>query len=326
MPASIKSRKGVNYSRYGYFFILPFFIVYATFQLYPLLYTMFYSTQQYFYSNLNYAFVGPDFVGLNNFKEALVNSSVAVVFKNTLVMWIWNFIPQMLLALVLAAWFTDNRIKLRAQGTFKVLIFMPNIITAASIAVLFTSLFTYPNAPINNMLVQSGIIEAPYEFFRSTGATRGIVSFVQCWMWYGNTMIILIAGIMGINPSLFESAQIDGCTSGQVFRKITLPSIKPILTFTLITSLIGGLQMFDVPKLLQNGNPNGTTETITMYIFRIAFESRDYGRSAAASMFLFAVTAVLSCIVFFMLRDKDEIAEKKMIKKMSRNSSKGGLL
>src|SRR5690606_20515039 len=153
----------------------------------------------------------------------------------------------------------------RRQGTFKVMVFMPNIMTAATIAVLFYALFSYPVGPINSMLAKLNIIPKEYflrpeeygiEFFRSPMATRLIISFIQFWMWYGHTMIILIAGIMGIDPEIFESAEIDGATGGQIFRNITLPLIKPIMLYTLVTSLIGGLQMFDIPKLLLNGGPD----------------------------------------------------------------------
>lgn len=145
------------------------------------------------------------------------------------------------------------------------------------------------------------------EFFRSPTATRLIISFIQFWMWYGHTMVLLIAGIMGIDVELFESAQIDGATGGQIFRKITLPLIKPIMLYTLITSLIGGLQMFDIPKLLLNGGPDYKTETIAMYIFDQAMESRNYGKSAAVSILLFILTSILSLFIFSLFKEKDEV-------------------
>ena len=137
-------------------------------------------------------------------------------------------------------------------------------------------------------------------------------------MWYGNTMIILISGILGISPSLYEAAEIDGATSGQSFRKITLPLIKPIMLYTLVTSLIGGMQMYDVPALmLQPGSPaKNMIQTNTMYIMELVYSgTKDYGRGAAVSILLFIVTAVLSLILFFIMRDKDEVKAARRAKK-----------
>jgi multiple sugar transport system permease protein len=144
-------------------------------------------------------------------------------------------------------------------------------------------------------------------------------------MWYGNTMILLIAGISSVSVSLFESAQIDGATSGQVFRKITLPLIRPIMLFTLVSSMIGGLQMFDIPKLLNDGKPaayfRGTqiksTETILMYIQTQAFgtgATHKVGLAAAVSVLLFVFTSICSGVLFYVMRDKEAGRMKKIAK------------
>lgn len=327
--------KSVSYAKYGYIFIFPFFVAFFIFQLYPLLLTLWYSLQES-YTGVDFATgavqtVGPNFVGLQNFKDIFDNASEAsgllCAFKNTLIMWGCNFIPQICLSLLCAAWFTDKRTRVPGQGIFKVLIFLPNVITAASIAILFTSLFD--KTGIVNVFItkQLHIIDQPFDFFRSTGWTRGLVAFIQTWMWYGNTMVSLISGILGINESLFEASEIDGCTSSQTFFKVTIPCIQPIMVYTLITSIIGGLQLYDVPKLLssdQQGAPNYTTQTVTMYITNQAFNgSLNYGKAGAAAFILFVATAILSCIVFYILRDKDEEAKKKYIKKQQKLAKQG---
>jgi multiple sugar transport system permease protein len=118
-------------------------------------------------------------------------------------------------------------------------------------------------------------------------------------MWYGNTTILLMAGMMGIDTSLFEAAEVDGATSSQKFFKITLPLLRPILVYVMITSLIGGLQMFDVPQVLTNGegSPTRTTMTLIMYLNKHLY-SKNYGIGGALSVILFIVTAILSVIVF----------------------------
>jgi multiple sugar transport system permease protein len=148
-------------------------------------------------------------------------------------------------------------------------------------------------------------------------------------MWYGNTMIILIAGILGINTSLFEAAEVDGASGRQIFARVTLPMLKPILLYTLITSLIGGMQMFDIPQLMQRqGTPaKPMLQTTTGYIYQLAFEgTKDFGRSATVSVFLFLFTAVFSLILFYIMRDKDAIELKKLERKRIKAERKGNLI
>lgn len=119
-------------------------------------------------------------------------------------------------------------------------------------------------------------------------------------MWFGNTTILFMAGIMGIDQELFESATIDGANSTQVFFRITLPLLMPIVVYAIITAMIGGLQMFDVPQVLTNrlGNPDRTALTLVMYLNSYLTPSKNYGMSGAVSMYLFIITAFLSMIVY----------------------------
>lgn len=255
-----------------------------------------------------------------NFHDLIFdNDSFRKALFNTLLIWVINFIPQILLALLLAAWFTNNRLKIRGQGLFKVLLYMPNIITAGTIAVLFSALFAYPIGPVNSFLELMGWSDSPIYFLQDKTTARGLVGFIQFWMWYGNTMIILIAGVMGINPVLFEAAIMDGATSVQTFFRVTLPSLKTILLYVLITSMIGGLQMFDIPQLFLQGGPDNATLTTSVFIYTQAFRGGYmYNRAAAASMIVFLIAVVLSLILFYFMRDRDAAELKKMDKKMKK--------
>lgn len=323
-PAKQK-HKTVEYSRYGYYFIAPFFIVFAFFQLWPLIYTIGLAFCENYVDTMFNVEVGPVFNGLENFKTVFMGRDGTLfdtytfhALWNTIIMWLMNFLPQILLALILAVWFTDTRVKMKGQGAYKILTFMPNIITAATISVLFYSLFNYPNGPVNQLLLTLGLRDQPFRFFQNKWATRGIISFINFWMWYGNTMIVLTAGVLGISPSLFEAARVDGASSFQIFRKVTLPLLRPILLFTLVNSAIGGLQMYDIPKLLTQsgyGDPDYATRTITMYMRELAFTgARQMGKASATSVILFIVTLAISMIMFYFMRDKDAIREKKQIK------------
>jgi cellobiose transport system permease protein len=313
-------RKNVNYSRFGYFFTFPFVVAFLIFSLYPILYTAIIG-----FTDMKGLIPKPIHIMDNpfqNFKDLLFDNPLFIKsLRNTALLWIVNFVPQIGLALLLTAWFTNRRLNIKGQGTFKVLLYMPNIITASTIAVLFSSLFAYPMGPMNSLFQMLGWSDAPIYFLQSKATARGIVSFIQFWMWYGNTMIILIAGVMGINPALFESAAIDGASGVQTFFRITLPSLRTILLFTLITSMVGGLTMFDIPQLFLNGGPDSSTTTATMFIYGQAFKgSYMYNRAAAASMILFVISAILSGLVFYLMRDRDE-ARLKKAEKMYRRSA-----
>jgi len=326
-----KKRKTVEYGRYGYFFILPFFIVYAAFQLWPLIYTVGLSFCEAFTDPMFNTPVGPRFIGLKNYHWVLFGTNGKFLdtfaihaLNNTMIMWVLNFVPQIILALILAAWFTDTKVKLKGQGAYKMIVFMPNIITAATIAVLFYSLFNFPQGPVNLKLTEWGLLKEPFDFWQSKWAVRLIIAFINFWMWYGNTMIVLVAGILGISPSLFEAARVDGATSPQIFFKVTLPLLRPILLFTLVQSAVGGLQMYDIPVLLTTsgmGDPDFSTRSITMYIKQLAITgSKQLDKSAATSMVLFIVTVFISVILFYIMRDKDAIKEEKQIKAMKRRA------
>lgn len=293
--------------KFGYLFIAPFFIIFAIFNLYPTINTIYLS----FYNIAGFSTEGT-FVGLNNYVNLLNNSLFIKSVSNTLILWAMNFIPQIIVSMILAYWFTNARLNLKNQGFFKSAFYLPNIITAASVAVIFYALFSYPRGPINLLLMNMNVLDKPYDFFRNETFTRGLVSFIQFWMWYGQTAIVLIAGILSIDKSLYEAAEVDGATPWQSFRKITLPLLKPITLYVLITSLVGGLQMFDIPLLLTNGGPNGSVETVLTYIYKQAFQGgRNISIASAASIYLLLLTIIMSVIIFAIMREKKPKGDKK---------------
>ena len=213
-------------------------------------------------------------------------------------MWVMGFVPQILVSLLLGAWFSNPSLRLKGQRFFKTVIYLPNLIMASAFAMLFFTLFSN-SGPVNSILMQTGITSEPFKFLSNTWSARSLVAFMNFLMWFGNTTILLMAGMMGIDTSLFEAAEVDGATSTQVFFKITLPLLRPILVYVMITSLIGGLQMFDVPQILTNGtgDPMRSTMTLIMYLNKHLF-SKNYGMAGALSVLLFIVTGILSMFVY----------------------------
>ena len=340
--------KSVSYAKYGYMFILPFFVVYFIFSFWPLIQTFILA----FSENGTRT---PALIGFDNFKTILakpasgdfkamgIHKSFWDGMKNTLIIWFGNFLPQIALSLLLAVWFTDLRVKMPGKGFFKIVMYMPNIITAASVAGLFLALFGDSSYSVINtlrgcamtkeQLLAAGLDSAPepWKIITTCWPSRCLVMFIQVWMWFGNTMIMLMSGIQGINESLFEAAEIDGANSTQTFWRITFPLLKTIMVYTLLTSMIGGLQMFDIPYMLHTGNVvNDYIKTVAVFIYEMFhsnFAKPSFGYSAAASVILFVITSILGALVFYVQRDKDAIEKKKKQKQAAKEwkrKQKGG--
>ncbi len=239
---------------------------------------------------------------------------------NTFILWIIGFIPQIVIALLLASWFVDVRLKIRGQEFFKVVIYLPNLIMASAFAMLFFTLFA-TKGPVNSILMSMGITDHSIDFFATAFGTRSLIGVMNFLMWFGNTTIMLMAAIMGISPDIFEAGEIDGCNSMQRFFLITLPLIRPILAYTLIVSIIGGLQMFDVPQIITNGqgNPDRTSMTLIMFL-NSHLRSKNYGMAGALSVYLFIVSGILCFIVYRITNDDDPDGSKAAAKK---NKKKG---
>ncbi len=305
-------RKSISYAKWGYIFILPFFLSFFIFSLIPLADTVRYSFYEYYRSGIKE--IGPNFLGMDNY-ASLLESDMLRYAGNTMILWIIGFIPQIGIALLLASWFVDARLKIHGLQFFKVVIYLPNLIMASAFAMLFFTMFS-SGGPVNAILVNMGWIKEPIDFLGSVFGTRSLVGVMNFLMWFGNTTIMLMAAIMGISPDIFEASDLDGCSSFQRFYYITLPMIRPILAYTLITSIIGGLQMFDVPQILTNGqgSPDRTSMTLIMFL-NSHLKSRNYGMAGALSVYLFIVSGILCFIVYRMTNDDDPDGAKAAAKK-----------
>ena len=307
--ATRPKRKGISYAKWGYLFILPFFITYCIFALVPQLLTIYNSFFENYREGLKQ--VGPYFVGMRNYVKLFTsdkNGSIAILkfAGNTMLMWLEGAVPQVLIALLLSVIFTSYRLKIKGQQFFKTVIYMPNLIMASAFSMLFFTLFSNVG-PINQLIMQLGIADQPIPFFDKQYTVRGLVALMNFLMWFGNTTILLMAGIMGIDQCLFEAANLDGANSVQVFFKVTLPLLMPVLVYTVITALIGGLQMFDVPQVLTNGagTPNRSSTTLIMYLNNFLKTSKNYGMAGAVSVIIFIITGLLSILVFKSLTKED---------------------
>ena len=278
--------------------------VFVIFQMIPLLSTIYNSFFENYRSGLKQ--IGPNFIGLANYAKLFTSGDLPKYFANTMIMWVLGFVPQIVVSLALAAWFTDPSLHLKAQRFFKTVIYLPNLIMASAFAMLFFTLFA-DSGPVNSILMSLHLLSKPYKFMSHVGSVRGMVAFMNFLMWFGNTTILLMAGMLGIDSSLFEAAEVDGANARQIFFRITMPILKPIFVYVMITSLIGGLQMFDVPQILTNGSgdPMRSSMTLIMYLNKHLY-SKNYGMAGALSVILLIITGLLSMVVFKTTADKKD--------------------
>lgn len=291
-----------NKKFYGYLFTAPFIIGFLAFSLYPLIYTFYLS-----FTNTTMMTKTHEIVGLDNFKNLFNDPLFGKALLNTWKLWLLNFAPQIGIAMLLAVWFTSNRLKIKFVGFWRTIYYLPNLLMPATIAVLFFNLFSL-YGPVNQVAVRSGAINDSINFFRDVGWTQSILVFVQWWMWFGSTLIILVAGMTSISPSYYESAMVDGASQWQMFTKITLPLLKPVLVYTLVTSLVGGMQMFDIPYMLTDGRGSPSSSILTMNVLmymKFSSNKGHIGVAASVGVAIFIITCIAAVMVIKALSDKD---------------------
>lgn len=258
-----RKRNKINKDNAGYFFIAPYFIVFLTFTLYPILYTFKLSFMSWD------GFGEQQFIGLANYQRLLQDQMFIKSIGNTIFIALLAMIPQMVFGLVLA--FLLNQKKLRGSNFFKTVFYFPNLVTAVSLGVLFSLLFDWKAGSVNQVLMTLHIIKDPINWKGSPLLSQLIVALVLFWQYFGYYTIIFTAGIRGIPYELFEAAEVDGASKVQTFFRIVLPLMRPIMTFAFVTSIIGGLQIFDLPYTF-GGAMGGTKDsllTMVMYMYNI---------------------------------------------------------
>lgn len=284
-------------AKYGYMFVAPYVIAFLVFQLYPIIYTFILSLT----SDGNDAFVG-----FKNYAHLLQDNVFWKSVGNTWIIWLGCIIPQLVSALFLAVLLCQY--KIRGAGFFRAVFYLPNLVTAASIGILFSVLLDWQTGTFNKMLMSVGLISEPVKWMGSPVFARSLTSFIQWWMWFGHSTILLTAGIKAISSEVVEAAIVDGANNRQRFFYITMPLIRPTLLYVAVTSLIGGMQIFDIPMALTGGTgePQKSLMTMVLYLYNSAFKNKNYAYGATVSYGLFAIIVLVSIVFFRVLNPKQD--------------------
>lgn len=309
MAKTIKQKKSklTAYNRWGYFFVAPFVIIFCIFSVYPVLRTLYLS-----FTDLKV--VGdPNWIGLENYKRVVTDKFFWKALGNTTRIWIVNIVLQLGLAFLLMMVFSDVKYKMRGLGIFRIIYYLPNLIAATSIAFLFKTLLDWRygtfNIMLNTIYKAFGASYNPVDWLGNSSTAGVTIAVIQSWMWFGNSFLMLMAGVQGVSRDYFEAAAIDGAGRWTIFGKITLPLIKPIMMYVAITSLIGGLQMFDLPFLMEDvtSSAYASVQTVMMYLYKFGFTTgtTQTGYASAVAYMLFLIILTVSVIQLKLFRKED---------------------
>lgn len=296
----VKKKKNVN--RMGYLFAAPFVITFLIFSLYPVIRTLYLSFTKY----KGYGI--PKLIGIENYTRVVQDPVFWQALKNTVKIWGLNIILQLGLAFLLTIVFADIKYKIKGLSVYRALFYLPNLIAATSVAFLFKFLLDWQFGTVNQLLVGAGLIKSGVNWLGQPGTAQIVAAVIGAWMWFGNSFIMLMAGVQGIPKDYYEAAAIDGAGRWRIFGSITLPLLKPILIYVAITSLIGGLQLFDIPFLITNGvgEPSGALNTVVMYLYNTAFRYNNVGYAASIAYALFFIIAITVAIQYKLMNRKKE--------------------
>ncbi len=290
-------------SRYAYMYLLPFFIVFLIFSLFPILYSLILS-----FCDMDVLSGKFTYVGMRNYKRLIESGFFFKTIGNTILIWLMSIIPQLTIAFVLSL-ILSNR-WFRGRMILRNIYYFPNLVTPVTIGLLFGAMFSYPGGAINNIISALGL-EA-VDFQNNQMLARVVIAIAICWKNFGFNIIYFTAGINSIPEEVLEAAEVDGASSWQKITKITIPLMKPILIYVMVTSIIGGLQMFDESKLVFTNVPGDATTTMVKYLYDSAFVRFQFGYAAAVAYGIFVIIAIFSVFSLIVTKDKsDEYGAKK---------------
>ncbi|MEN0642205.1 sugar ABC transporter permease [Alkalicoccobacillus gibsonii] len=278
----------------AYLYISPFFLLFAVFGVFPILFTAYISFHKWDILGTK------EFVGFTNYQWLLTDPLFWKALGNTMSIWVMSTIPQLALALVLA--FVLNQALLKGRHFFRLAVFLPNITSVVAVAIVFDAIFGQHYGIINYLLSLVGV--EPINWKASVLGTHVAISSMVIWRWVGYNSIIYLAALQSIPKDLYEAATIDGASKIQQFLFVTIPMIRPMIIFTVILSTIGGMQIFAEPQTFSGMGGGAVNQglTLTLYLYEEAFLRNSFGYASAIAWLLFLIIVLFSLLNLFVTR------------------------
>lgn len=271
----------------GYLFIFPAILILFVFTIIPLIVSFVISV-----TNLDIFLAWPDWIGLDNFKKMMADERVWNAFKNTFYYTVISVPVQLAVALALAYWlYKPTKFNKMCRSVF----YIPVLCSFTAIGILFNLIL---NSTVGYIPYLISLVHGePIALLSEEKFAMPLIIFISVWKSFGKTLIILVAGINDIPTTYFEASEIDGATRIQQFFHITVPNLLPTINFTLLTTLIGAFQVFDVVYVTTGGGPRYKTETMVQYIYNRGFsDPYDLGYASSMCIALFFVIALIILI------------------------------
>ena len=296
--------RGLKGKSTPYLFLTPYFLIYCAFGLFPILFSLYISFNSWD------GFSQMSFVGLQNyirlftsdtlFYKSLVNTFLIIIFTIPL---------EIILGITMASFLKD--FFKSSRNAFQLINFLPYITTPVAVGIMFQIMFDWKNGTVNNILALFGI-KSIY-WLGVPWASRFVVILMYIWTVYGYKMVLFLSGLSTIPDELYEAAKIDGARWKESFFHITIPMLRPILTFVVTTSIISGFRLFDQPQLLFQsayqpvGGPDRAVLTVVMRYYEVSFKDFNFGYGSSIAYSLFIIIAVFSLLsIKVMTRGEEE--------------------
>lgn len=278
-----------------YLYISPFFIMFAIVGLFPIAYTAVISLMDW-----DLVRGTGTFIGFDQYLWVLGQPAFWTALRNTFSIFLLSAVPQMIAAIFIAAVLDRN---IRAKTFWRMSVLLPFVVAPVAVALIFSNIFADRFGLINTLLGNVGLPTIPWhvEPFWSHIAIATMVNF----RWTGYNTLILLAAMQAVNRDYYEAATVDGAGAFRQFWSITLPSLKPTLIFVIITATIGGLQIFDEPRMFDNTGRGGSAQqwlTVTLYLYNIGWGQWNFGRAAALAWILFLIILVIGLVNLLVTR------------------------
>ena len=278
-----------------YLYISPFFVLFAVTGLFPLAYTAYVSVHDW---NL----IGGQgaFVGLANFADVVQQPRFLTAVRNTFSIFLLSSVPQVLAAIVIAAVLDAN---LRARTFWRMGVLLPFVMAPVAVALIFSNMFGDNHGLVNNVLTDLGL--QPIQWHTDRFASHVAVASMVNWRWTGYNALIFLAAMQAIPTELYEAALLDGASHIRQFVSITIPMLRPTIIFVVITATIGGLQIFDEPRMYDQYGTGGADNqwlTVTLWLYNVGWGQRNFGRASAVAWLLFLIIVVIALVNFLITR------------------------
>lgn len=276
--------------RQGYLFVLPALIISGIFIGLSVLFIIYLSLNKVNLFNRTY-----EFVGMKNYIRVFADDAARTAFKNTLLFALFVVPAQTVAALVLAAVLNS---KIRGRMIFRSIYFLPTLTSSSALTLIFMFMFNI-TGPVNGLLIKLGILDTGINFLQDSGFALKVIMIMNIWSTVPYYMTLYLAALQDLPASLYEAAEIDGANNVKKFIYITIPYLKPMTTYVLLTSIIGTLQMFDQAYIFSNGSggPANSTLTVALMVYKYAFGTQNaMGFAAALAILLAGVILLLSLL------------------------------